>query len=314
MEELSCEVLIIGAGPAGCSAAVYCGRGNRNTIILKGKDPSALERAKEIQNWVGEENITGPDLLKKFQDHATSYENVNIVDGDVISLMAGMGTNMISTRTMNITADAVIIATGRGSRKEKIKGEEALIGYGVSYCALCDGPLYKERDVYLYGEDEELLEDSLILEDMGTNTHIITKADENELPEKIKEVKEANIEVLDNTEVVEVIGDSQGVIQKIKVKPVDSEDEAKIREIELACLFIFSHVPSNSIFKKAGIELDEKGNIHVDEEQQTNVEGVYAAGDVTGGLFQVVFAAAEGAHAGINAARYVRQIKKDQEE
>lgn len=314
MEELSCEVLIIGAGPAGCSAAVYCGRGNRNTIILEGKDPSSLERTKEIQNWVGEKNISGPELLKKFKDHATSYENVNIVEGDVISLMAGMGTNMVSTRTMNITADAVIIATGRGSKKEKIKGEEALIGYGVSYCALCDGPLYKERDVYLYGEDEELLEDALILEDMGTNTHVITKVDESELPEKIKDVKETGIEVLDNTEIIEVISDSQGVIQKIKVKPVNSEDETKIKEIELACLFIFSHVPSNSIFKKAGIELDDKGNIQIDEEQKTNIEGVYAAGDVTGGLFQVVFAAAEGAHAGINAAKYVRHIKRDKEE
>ncbi|TXT58852.1 MAG: Thioredoxin reductase [Promethearchaeota archaeon] len=313
MEDLSCEVLIIGAGPAGCTAGVYCGRGNRDTIILNGKDPSALERTKEIQNWVGEERITGPELLKKFQEHATSYENVNMIKGDVISLMAGMGTNMISTRTTNITADAVIIATGRGQRNERIKGEEALIGYGVSYCALCDGPLYKERNVYLYGDDEELLEDALILEDMGTNTHIITEADQSELPKKVDTVKNAGIEVLDNTEVIEIIGDSQGVIQKIKVRPVNSEDETEIKEIELACLFIFSHTPSNSIFKKAGIDLDEKNNIIVDEEQKTNVEGVYAAGDVTGGLFQVIFAAAEGAKAGINASKYVRHLKREEE-
>ena len=82
-------------------------------------------------------------------------------------------------------------------------------------------------------------------------------------------------------------------------------------EIELDCLFILSHIPSNSIFKKSGVELDENGNVKVDENQQTNIKGVYAAGDVTGGLFQVVFAAGEGARAGINANKYLRQLKKD---
>ena len=155
IKEYSCEVLIIGAGPAGCSAAVYCGRANRDTIILEGKQDSALTQAKEVQNYPGYENIKGHQLLEMFQKHAEGLESVRIIKGDVISLMLGMGTNMISTRNSNITADAVIIATGGGQRKERIKGEDALSGFGVSYCALCDGPLYKEKTVYLYGNDEE---------------------------------------------------------------------------------------------------------------------------------------------------------------
>lgn len=313
MDEYKCEVLIIGAGPAGLTAGVYCGRANRDTIILDGKEPSALLKAKEIQNWIGEKDTSGIELLKKFKEHAESFEKVRIIEGDVISLMIGMGANMISTRTANITSDVVIIATGTGKRKEIIKGESSLIGFGISYCALCDGPLYKEKEVYIYGSDAEMLEDALALNQMGCKVHIITNLGLDQLPEKIEEVKQSKIEILYNTVIIEAIPDSEGIIQKITVKPNNKEEisEGDIKEFELDCLFILSHVPSNSIFKKAGIELDDYGNVKIDENQQTNVKGVYAAGDVTGGLFQVVFATAEGARAGINACKYLRHLKKD---
>ncbi|MFX1571413.1 MAG: NAD(P)/FAD-dependent oxidoreductase [Promethearchaeota archaeon] len=311
MDEFKCEILIIGAGPAGLSAGVYCARANRDVIILDGKELSALARAKEIQNWPGEVDIKGKHLLTKFRNHAESYsENIRLIKGDVISLMLGMGVNMTSTRTANITSDVVIIATGGGRRKEVIKGEGALLGYGVSYCALCDGPLYKDKVVYLYGRDEEMLEDALALHQMGCIVRIITDVAIEELPEKVYEIKENGIEVIENMVVIEAVANSEGVIKKIICKSTKSESE-EIQEFELNCLFILSHISSNSVFKKAGVELDEKGNIKVDEEQRTNLKGVYAAGDVTGGLFQVVFATAEGARAGLNACKYIRQKQKE---
>ena len=314
MEEYNCEVLIIGAGPAGLSAGIYCARANRDVIILDGKELSALARTKEIQNWPGEIDIKGNDLLEKFKAHAESYsENVRIIKGDVISLMMGMGTNMISTRAANITSDIVIITTGRGFRKEIIKGEGALLGFGVSYSPLWDGPSYKDKVVYLYGKDEKMLEDALALQQMGCIVRIIINIGIEKLPEKIYEVKEVGIEVFENMEVIEAVPDSEGVIQKIICKPTksESEDIEEIKEFELNCLFILSHISSNSMFKRAGIELDDMGNIKVDEEQKTNLKGVYAAGDCTGGLFQVVFAAAEGARAGINACKYLWRLKKE---
>ncbi len=314
MNELKCEVLIIGAGPAGLTAGVYCARANRDVIILDGKELSALAKAKEIQNWPGEIDIKGKHLLAKFKDHAESYsENVSIIKGDVISLMLGMGVNMISTRTANITSDVVVIATGGGQRKDIIKGESSLLGYGVSYGALYDGPIYKDKIVYLYGADEEMLEDALALQQMGCIVRIITKVGIEKLPEKIYDVKEVGIEVFENMEVIEVVPDSEGSIQKIICKSTkpESENIEEIKEFELSCLFILSHISSNSIFKKAGVELDNMGNIKVDEEQKTNLKGVYAAGDCTGGIFQVVFAAAEGARAGINSCKYLRQLKKE---
>jgi len=311
MDEYNCEILIIGAGPAGLSAGLYCGRAGRNTIILDGKEPSALTRAKEIWNYPGVGKIEGPKLLHKFKVQLNDYKNVKIIPGDVISLMIGMGQNMISTRTANITSDAVIIATGGGQREEIIKGEEALIGYGVSYCALCDGPLYKDRIVYLYGSDEEVLEDALILKQMGCNAKLISNVGIDNLPKKIEELKRNEIEIFDKCEIIEIKGNDQGLIDKITCKSTDPSQANETRVHDLDCLFILSHVPSNTIFKKAGIELDEKGNIIINKEQQTNIKSVYAAGDVTGGIFQVIFAAGEGARAGIIANKFVRELKKD---
>ena len=314
MDEFKCEVLIIGSGPAGLSAGVFCARANRDVIILDGKELSALEKKKEIQNWPGEIDIKGKHLLKKFRDHVESYsENVRILKDDIISLMLGMGVNMISTRKATITSDVVIIAIGRGNRKEIIKGEESLLGFGVSYCPLRDHPLYKDKVVYMYGKDEEMLEEALILKESGCIVNVITDVGIEELPEKVNEVKQADIEVIENMEVIEAVADDNGIIQKIICKSAkpESEEIEETKEFELNCLFILSHISSNSIFKKAGIELDDKGNIFVDEEQKTNLNGVYAAGDCTGGLFQVVFATAEGARAGVSACKYLRQLKKE---
>jgi thioredoxin reductase (NADPH) len=314
MDELECEILIIGSGPAGLTAGIYCARANRDVIILDGKESSALARTKEIQNWPGEIYIKGEDLLTKFKAHAESYsENVRIIQNDVISLMLGMGVNKISTRTANITSDVVIIATGGGIRKEIIKGEDSLLGYGVSYSALWDGPLYKDKVVYLYGNDEEMLEDALTLQQMGCIVGVITNVGIEKLPQKVYEVKERGIEIFENMKIIEAVPNSEGWIQKIVCKYVktDPEDTEDIKEFELSCLFILSHISSNSIFKKAGVELDEIGNIKVDENQKTNLKGVYAAGDCTGGTFQVIFAVAEGGRAGINACKYLRQLKKE---
>ena len=314
MDELKCEILIIGAGPAGLSAGIYCARANRDVIILEGKELPALGQAKEIQNWPGETDIKGKHLLKKFRAHTESYsENIKIIKGDVISLMLGMGVNRTSTRTANITSDVVIIATGRGTRKEIIKGEDKLLGYGVSYSVLSDGPTYKEKVVYLFGKDDEMLEDALVLQQMGCLVRIITSVRIEDFSEKVYQVQDAGIEIFENMEIIEAVPNSDGMIQKILCKSNISESEEieDIKEFELSCLFILSHISSNSIFKKAGVDLDVMGNITVDEEQKTNLKGVYAAGDCTGGVFQVVFATAEGSRAGINACKYLRQLKKE---
>ena len=235
MDEYECEVLIIGAGPAGLTAGIYCARANRIVIILEGKELSALSRVKEIQNWPGKIDIKGKKLLTEFREHSLSYsENVKIIQGDNISLMLGMGANITSTRTANITSEVLIVAIGRGNRKEIIKGEESLLGFGVSYSALWDGPKYKDQVLYLYGKDYEMLEEALELKQMGCIVHIITDVGIEKLPEKIYEVKEVGIEVIENMEVIEAVPSSEGVIQKILCKSTkpESEDIEEIKEFE----------------------------------------------------------------------------------
>ena len=221
LKEYKCEILIVGSGPAGCSAAVYCGRASRDTIILDGKQDSALHQTKEIWNYPSYGTMTGPELLKRFKDHAKNHESVRMIEGDVISLMIGMGTHMVSTRTANIMADAVIIATGRGQRKELIKGEDSLAGFGVSYCALCDGPLYRDRVVVLYGNDEEVLEEALILKQMGCIVNIITEIGIDELPDKINDVQANNIKVYETSQIIEILGNVKGVVREITFKSMN---------------------------------------------------------------------------------------------
>ena len=215
MDELKCEVLIIGAGPAGLSAGVYCARANRDVIILDGKELSALIQAKEIQNWPGEIEIKGKHLIEKFRTHTESYsENIRIIKDDVISLMLGMGVNRTTTRMTNIISDVIIIATGRGTRKEIIKGEDKLLGFGISYSILSDGPLYKDKVVYLLGKDEEMLEDALVLQQMGCLVRIITDVGIDELSEMVYQVEEAGIEIIENMEIIEAVPGSEVNIQK----------------------------------------------------------------------------------------------------
>jgi len=167
--------------------------------------------------------------------------------------------------------------------------------------------------VYLFGKDDEMLEDALVLQQMGCLVRIITSVRIEDFSEKVYQVQDAGIEVFENMEIIEAVPNSDGMIQKILCKSniSDSEEIEDIKEFELSGLFILSHISSNSIFKKAGVDLDDMGNIIVDEEQKTNLKGVYAAGDCTGGVFQVVFATAEGSRAGINACKYLRQLKKE---
>jgi len=145
---------------------------------------------------------------------------------------------------------------------------------------------------------------------LGMGTNVISTRTSNFSADVV--VKNSGIDVIEKMEVIEAVPDSEGTIQKIICKSTepDSEEIEQTKEFELSCLFILSHISSNSIFKKAGVELDEMRNIKINGEQKTNIQGVYAAGDCTGGLFQVVFAAAEGARAGINACKHLRQQQK----
>ncbi|GAB4308416.1 MAG: thioredoxin-disulfide reductase [Promethearchaeota archaeon] len=307
VETVECDVVVIGAGPAGLSAALYCARAGRDVVVLAGKAPSALERAHEVSNFLSHESVAGADLLAKMRRHAEAA-GANLVREDAIAVMLAGQPKMVTTRTKLFQAKAVVVATGRGFKGAKIRDEEEYIGRGVSYCALCDGPLYRERPVVIFGGDEEAVEDALALDQMGCKVTLVIPKRRHELPGEVwSKLEGAKFEVLDDVTVTEVVPAKNGTVRAVKVKPASGNGEE--RELETHALFIITHVASTALLKSAGLELDGKGFVVVDAEQKTNFEGVYAAGDVTGGVMQVATAVGQGAVAGIEANKYLRSVR-----
>ena len=179
-------------------------------------------------------------------------------------------------------------------------GEEALIGLGVSYCATCDGPLYRGADVLAYGHSEEAVEDVLALAQVGCRVRWLPGVKQDKVPaELIARVTKAGVPILWETKVKSLEG--QGRLQKVVLERGGAEEEAAVTG-----LFIFREVPTGPLFSKAGLKLDHKGCIAVDRCQRTNLAGVFAAGDVTCCALQVVAAAGEGCSAALQALAYLR--------
>ncbi len=305
---LDVDVAIIGAGPAGLSAALYIARANLKGVILAGKDPPALQQAHLIQNFAGVGSIAGPDLLASMRKQVENLQ-VPIIPEDAIALILAMTPKGVTTRTKAIMAKAVILATGRRSRKQTIKNEAELLGHGVSYCALCDGPLYKQKDVVIVGDDEEALEDALALAQMGCNvTVIFEKGLDTVDAKRVAEVRKSPhpISIFERAKVTDVIQGENGNVAGAKIATSDH----LAQKLNARAVFFISHVSAGPLLRQAGVELSDKGCILTNAKQETNLEGVYAAGDVTCGEQQVAVAVGQGAVAGIEASRYVRKFSQ----
>ncbi len=307
-EMLDVDVAIIGAGPAGLSAALYVARSNLKVAILAGKDPPALGRAHLIHNFAGVGSIAGADLLAIMRKQVEEL-GVPIFHDDAIALILAMTPKGVTTRSKAIMAKAVILATGRKSRKQTIKNEAELLGHGVSYCALCDGPLYKQKDVVIAGDDDEALEDALALTQMGCIVTVVTEKGLEEMDAGlVAEIRKSSkpITLFERAKVTDVIAGEKGNVASVKIATSDHLAQT----LNARAVFFISHVSAGPLLKQAGVALSEKGCIPTNAKQETNLEGVYAAGDVTCGEQQVAVAVGQGAVAGIEAARYVRKISQ----
>lgn len=305
LENISIEVLVIGAGPAGLAAAIYTARAGLNTIVVGNKTTSRLSGNHIIENYPGIPSITGSELMEKFVEHSQKF-GAKIIDTEVIDLTIGYDPKLVITKTSTISAVVVIIATGKGARTKLIPGEEALIGSGVSYCATCDGPLYRGRDVIVIGNNNEAAEDLLTLHQMGCKTSWILEdpIGYKVSPELLKEINERGISISENAIIKEIKGQE-------RVEGVVIETDEGEKKLKTDAVFIFKGVPMSGLFKKAGVKMGGRNCIQVDREQKTNLPGVFAAGDATCGGMQIVTAAGEGAVAGMQAIKYVRKQKKN---
>ncbi len=301
------DVIILGAGPAGMTAAIYAQRAGLKTAILESGAPGGkMIKTYEIQNWPGVQEIAGADLAMQMFDHCTSL-GAEYLSGEVIQIEAEeKEKNVICQDGSVYHAKAVILATGTQERLLNIAGEKEYTGKGVSYCAVCDGMFFRNKTVTVIGGGNGALEEALYLADLVKEVNIVIRRDAFRADPIIQNqiLNRDNIRVIKKHIPLEIIGDGN------KVTSICLKNIEENTEVELETSAVFPYIgadPSTGFVKDLNI-LDEKGYVLVNEKMETSVRGIYGAGDCTlKVLRQVVTAASDGAVAAQSAASYIKE-------
>ena len=305
------DVIIIGMGPAAYSAALYSARFMLKTLVIGETPGGQLTEAAEVDDYLGLIGIQAADMIKLFNKHIEKY-NVPAIMDTVESFRREGDEYVVKTkRRGEFKADAIIVAVGAKRRKLNVPGEAEFTGKGVSYCSVCDAPLFKNRPVVVVGGGNSALEGAEILSRYATKVYLVHRRDEfRALPIRVEVVKQKpNVEFILNSVVKEIKGDK--IVRKVVVQNLKT---GEIRELDVNGVFIeIGFDPPTDFARQNGLEVDSNGYIKVDEWMRTNLEGVFAAGDCTGmwlGFRQVTTAAAQGAVAAYSAYNYLYQRKR----
>jgi thioredoxin reductase (NADPH) len=302
------NLLIIGSGPAGYTAAIYASRANLKPVLYQGIQPGGqLTITTEVENYPGfPEGIQGPELMIHFEQQAKRMG---------ADIRYGLATKVdFSSRPYRveideekwIEANAIIISTGASARWLGIESEQRLNGYGVSACAVCDGFFFRGKEVAIVGAGDTAAEEALYLSKLATNVHMLVRRDEMRaskvMQERVKET--ANIKTYWNSETDEILGDKTVEGVRIKNNKTGEKTEIPIKGFFVA----IGHTPNSEIFKGV-IDMDEAGYIKtIPGSSRTNLEGVFAAGDVQDKIYrQAVTAAGSGCMAALDAERYLSE-------
>jgi thioredoxin reductase (NADPH) len=301
VRSLKTDILVIGAGPAGLTAALYAARAGHKTLVLEGRSASRLSINYKLENYPGFPSIDSGELLGIFRRQAESF-GAEIVGGDAIALGLDGDPKYVTTKDAMIEARAVILATGKPVPKERlIPGEERLIGRGVSYCATCDGPLFRGARVAAFGHSEEALNDLRALLQLGCRILWVPgKAGGGPDTAAIQEFETKGVDIRRDARIAGIEGESR--VEKIALVSGEATEE-----VPVSAVFIFREIPAGSLFGRAGVALDHKQCVAVDRFQRTNLAGVFAAGDITCGGLQVAAAVGEGCVAAMQALQYLRK-------
>ncbi len=300
------KVVILGAGPAGLSAALYAARAELNPLVLTGMQPGGQASLTNIiENYPGfPEGIGGAELGDLFQKQAEHF-GARIEFDSVTGVDFTVRPFTIKTYSKTILAESVIIATGASPNKLNVPGEEELVGRGVSYCATCDGWFFKDKKVAVVGGGDSALEEALFLTRYASELTIIHRRDAFRagalLQKRMRENPKIKLQL--DSVVKEITGN--GKVEHVVVSNVKTGETSTL---DLDGIFIFvGHTPNNE-FYKGQLEMDERGFIKVDQKLRTSVEGIYAAGEAADSEFkQVVTSAGMGAAAAIEAGRFLSE-------
>ncbi|NWF77181.1 MAG: thioredoxin-disulfide reductase [Chloroflexi bacterium] len=300
----SYQVVIIGGGPAGLTAGLYCARSRLSTLLIeKGIIGGQITNAERVENYPGfPQGISGIDLGRLIHEQATGY-GLETLLAEVTKVEPSPRHNLVSTSEGDFVAEAVIIASGSQFRKMGVPGEDTFVGKGVSYCATCDGPLFKGKTVAVIGGGDSAITEALYLTKFASSVKVIHRRSQLRASKIFQEraLAERKIEFIWDTVVTGIEGD--GVIRQLMLK---NTKNAKMSTLEVAGVFVAIGSEPNSAQWRGLLPLDEGGYIITNELMETKIPGIFAAGDVRhNSARQAITAAGDGATAAISAERFL---------
>ena len=307
-EQVDFDVAIIGAGPAGMTAAVYASRANLSTVMIeRGMPGGQMANTEEVENFPGFEMVTGPDLSTKMFEHAKKF-GAKYQYGDIKSVEDKGDYKVVDLGNIQITAHVVIITTGAEYKKIGVPGEQELGGRGVSYCAVCDGAFFKGKKLFVIGGGDSAVEEGTFLTKFADSVTIVHRRDELRA-QKILQDRAFKNDKIDFiwSHTLKTINEKDGKVGSVTLaSTVDGTEQT----LDADGVFVYIGMkPLTAPFQNLGITNDV-GYILTDEEMQTSIPGIYAAGDVREkGLRQIVTATGDGSIAAQNAQAYIEELK-----
>lgn len=298
------DIIIVGGGPAGITAAIYSARRLLKTLVITREIGGQVVKTPDIENYPGFDLISGPELAEKFINQAKKF-GAEVVFDEVTQLEEKNQEFIISGQKEKYVSDCLILAFGKVPRKLSIPGEDEFKGKGVSYCSTCDAPFFKEKIVAVNGGGNSAFDAALLLSKTAKQVYLIHRRDEFTAEDiLINKVKKAeNVEIITSATIEKIEGDQV-------VRSITTKQHGKDRKIEVDGLFIeIGYIVEDGLIKKF-VEMDEKNQIKVNKDHSTSREGVFAAGDLTNSYYkQIVISAGEGAIAALSAAKYLDEKK-----
>ena len=296
------DLIIIGAGPAGITAAVYAARKKMNLLVISKDIGGQAAWSGDIENYTGYQFITGPELAAKFEEHMRQYEIALKENEEAVEVKKTGDTIFVKTDKGAYDTRTVIVASGKRSRELGVPGEKEFKNHGLTYCATCDGPLFAGKEVAVIGGGNSALDAVLQLMKIAKKIHIINNTPSlgGDAVMREKALQSSSVNVYNNAQVVAVLGDK--MVKALIIKHADKEEE-----IALEGIFVEVGLVPNADFVK-DIEKNQLGEIKINCHNETNIPAIFAAGDVTDvPEKQIIIAAGEGSKACLSAFRYLAQ-------
>jgi alkyl hydroperoxide reductase subunit F len=300
------DTIIIGGGPAGLNAALYAKRKGMNIGIIANRIGGQVLDTSSVENYLGFNSLTGEELMQKFEKHVKEYKVAMTTDVLVKSITNGNIKKINVSNGKIYQAKSIIIATGSKPRMLNVPGEKEYLGKGVAYCAICDGPLFAGKNVIITGGGNSAVEAAIDIAKIANTVKLVHRSEfraDKVLVEKLYSLK--NVEIYLQTQIQEIYGE----MLMTHITALDKKENKEIT-IKADGLFVeIGYLPKSEIFEGL-VEMNEKKEIIVNNKAETNIEGIYASGDVTDVPYkQIIISTADGAKAALSANDYVNKLK-----